>query len=77
MLELKDRENGDEELDQSIESAVAYKVKNINVGEDETEIATKIKHFSHEYGLKLTDEEVHNNKKCNECVRAISPPSYN
>ena len=77
LLELKDRENGDEELDQSIESAVAYKVKNINVGEDETEIATKIKHFSHEYDLKLTDEEVHNNKKCNECVRAISPPSYN
>ncbi|KAL4615747.1 hypothetical protein ACB092_07G149200 [Castanea dentata] len=77
LLELKDGENEDEELDQFVESTAAYEVKNINVGEDGTEIATKIKHVSHEHDLKLTDEEVHNNEKCDEYVRAISPPFYN
>ncbi|KAM3704705.1 hypothetical protein ACJW31_03G025700 [Castanea mollissima] len=76
LLELKDGENEDEELDQFVESAAAYKVKKIKVGEDGTEIATEIKHFSHEHDLKLTDEEVHNNEKCDGCVRAISPPFY-
>ncbi|KAL4636793.1 hypothetical protein ACB092_03G034300 [Castanea dentata] len=65
LLELKDGENEDVELDQSIESAVAYKVKNIKVGEDGTKIATEIEHFSHEHDLKLIDERVHNNEKCN------------
>ncbi|KAF3974631.1 hypothetical protein CMV_002047 [Castanea mollissima] len=76
LLELKDGENEDEELDQSIESAAAYKVKKIKVGEDGTEIATEIEHFSHEHDLKLTDEEVYNNEKCDGCIRAISPPFY-
>ena len=52
MLELKDEENEDAELDQSVESVAAYKVKNIKVGEDGTEIATEIEHFSHEHDLK-------------------------
>ena len=76
LLELKDEENEDAELDQSVESAATYKVKNIKVGEDGTEIATEIEHFSHEHDLKLTDEEVHSNEKCDGCVRAISPPFY-
>ena len=76
MLKLKDEENEDVELDQSVESAAAYKVKNIKVGEDGTEIATEIEHFSHKHDLKLTDEKVHNNEKCDGCVRAISPPFY-
>nr|XP_023894022.1 uncharacterized protein LOC112005960 [Quercus suber] len=76
LLELKDEENEDEELDQSVESAAAYKVKKIKVGEDGTEIATEIEHFSHEHDLKLIDEGVHNNEKCDGCVRAISPPFY-
>ncbi|KAL4636752.1 hypothetical protein ACB092_03G031400 [Castanea dentata] len=76
LLELKDGENEDEELDQSVESAAAYKVKKIKVGEDGTEIATEIEHFSHEHDLKLTDEEVHNNEKCDGCIRAIFPPFY-
>uniref|UniRef100_A0A7N2L636 DC1 domain-containing protein n=1 Tax=Quercus lobata TaxID=97700 RepID=A0A7N2L636_QUELO len=49
LLELKDEENEDAKLDQSVESAAAYKVKNIKVGEDGTGIATEIKHFSHEH----------------------------
>ena len=65
LLELKDEENEDAELDQFVESETAYEVKNIKVEEDGTEIPTKIKHFSHEHDLKLTDEEVHNNEKCN------------
>ncbi|KAK7850823.1 uncharacterized protein LOC112028474 [Quercus suber] len=77
LLELKDEKNEDVELDQSVESAVAYKVKNVKVGEDGTEIATEIKHFSHEHDLKLTNEEDHSNyEKCNGCVRAILPPFY-
>ncbi|XP_065634369.1 uncharacterized protein LOC112011163 [Quercus suber] len=76
LLELKDEENKDAELDQSIESAAAYKVKNIKVGEDGTEIATEIEHFSHKHDLKLIDEEVHNKEKCDGCIRAIFPPFY-
>nr|XP_023878549.1 uncharacterized protein LOC111991006 [Quercus suber] len=76
LLELKDEENEDAELDQSVESATAYKVKNIKMREDGTEIDTEIEHFSHEHDLKLTDEEVQNNEKCDGCVRAISPPFY-
>ena len=43
--------------------------------EDGTKIATKIKHFSREHDLKLTDE-VLSNQKCDGCVRAILPPFY-
>ena len=75
MLELKDGENEDVKLDQSIE--LAYKFKIIEVGEDGTEIAVEIEHFSHKHDLKLTDEEDHNNEeKCDGCVRAILPPFY-
>ena len=76
LLELKEDENEDPELDQSIDSA-AYEVKNIKVGEDGIEIVTEIEHFSHKHNLKLSDDEVLNNKKCNGCVQAIFPPFYN
>uniref|UniRef100_A0A2N9J505 Phorbol-ester/DAG-type domain-containing protein n=1 Tax=Fagus sylvatica TaxID=28930 RepID=A0A2N9J505_FAGSY len=83
MLELKDEEftepktmlgNEDSNLDESVDSAT-YKVIKTDVGKDEIKIATKIRHFSHEHDLKLIDE-VHNNKKCNGCRRAILPPFY-
>ena len=45
LLELKEEENEESELDQFVDS-VAYKVKNIKVGEDGIEIATEIQHFS-------------------------------
>nr|XP_023891595.1 uncharacterized protein LOC112003616 [Quercus suber] len=72
LQELKKEENEDPKLDQS----AAYEVKNIKVGEDGIEIATEIHHFSHEHDLKLSDDEVLNNEKCNGCVQAISPPFY-
>ena len=75
LLELKEEENEDPELDQSIDSA-AYKVKNIKVGEERTKIATEIEHFSHGHDLKLSGDEVLNNEKCNGCVQAIFPPFY-
>ncbi|XP_030956908.1 uncharacterized protein LOC115979079 isoform X4 [Quercus lobata] len=53
----------DPELHQSFDSEIC-KVKKITVGEDGTEIATEIKHFSHRHDLKLTDE-IPNNTKCN------------
>ena len=46
LLELKDVENEDAELNQSVELVAAYKVKNIKVREDGTKIATEIDHFS-------------------------------
>ena len=76
MLELKDVENEDAKLDQSVELVAAYNVKNIKVREDGTKIATEIDHFSHRHDLKLTNEEVHNNEKCDGCGRAIFPPFY-
>ena len=42
MLELKDEENEDAELDQSVESAAAYKVKNIKAGEDASVMSTSV-----------------------------------
>ncbi|XP_030958358.1 uncharacterized protein LOC115980222 [Quercus lobata] len=75
LLELKELENEDSELDQSVDSA-AYKVKNIKVREDGTKIATKIQHFSHKHELKLSDNEVLNNEKCNGCVQAILSTFY-
>uniref|UniRef100_A0A7N2MUR1 DC1 domain-containing protein n=2 Tax=Quercus lobata TaxID=97700 RepID=A0A7N2MUR1_QUELO len=64
----------DSELHQSFDSEIC-KVKKTTVGEDGTEIATKIKHFSHEHNLKLTDE-IPNNTKCNGCVQSILSPFY-
>ncbi|XP_050287809.1 uncharacterized protein LOC126726576, partial [Quercus robur] len=75
LQELKELEDEDKELDQSVDSA-AYEVKNIKVREDRTEIAIEIKHFSHEHDLKLSDDEVLINEKCNGCVQAIFPPFY-
>ncbi|XP_065623842.1 uncharacterized protein LOC136065086 [Quercus suber] len=83
LLELKEEEsaesksmleNVDSKLDQSVDSEICKVIKTI-VREDGTKIATKIKHFSHEHDLKLTDE-VPNNKICDRCVRAILTPSF-
>ncbi|KAF3945586.1 hypothetical protein CMV_028054 [Castanea mollissima] len=71
LLELKEEEsaeskamleNVDSKLDQSVDSEICKVIKT-TVGEDGTETATEIKHFSHEHDLKLTDE-VPNNKIC-------------
>ena len=61
-------------LHQSFDSEIC-KVKKITVGEDRTEIATEIKHFSHKHDLKLIDE-IPNNTKCNGCIQYILPPFY-
>ncbi|KAL4654941.1 hypothetical protein ACB092_01G416000 [Castanea dentata] len=83
LLELKEEEsaeskatlkNVDSKLDQSVDSEICEVIKT-TVQEDGTEIATKIKHFSHEHDLKLTNE-VPNNKICDGCVRAILTPSF-
>ena len=83
MLEFKEEEsaeskatleNVDSKLDQFVDSEICRVVKT-TVGEDGTEIATEINHFSHEHHLKLTDE-VSNNKICDGCVRAILTPSF-
>uniref|UniRef100_A0A7N2R0Q0 Phorbol-ester/DAG-type domain-containing protein n=1 Tax=Quercus lobata TaxID=97700 RepID=A0A7N2R0Q0_QUELO len=72
LQELIEGENEDLELEQS----AAYEVKNIKLGEDGTEIAAKIQHFSHEHDLKLSDDEVLNNEKCDGCIQAIFPSFY-
>ena len=59
-------ENVDSKLDQSVDSEICKVIKS-TVGEDRIEIATEIKHFSHEHDLKLTNE-VPNNKICNRCI---------
>ncbi|KAL4637145.1 hypothetical protein ACB092_03G059200 [Castanea dentata] len=83
LLELEEKEsaeskamleNVDSKLDQSVDSEICKVIKTI-VGEDSAEIATEIKHFSHNHDLKLTDE-VQNNKICDWCVRAILSPSF-
>ncbi|XP_050277449.1 uncharacterized protein LOC126719015 isoform X2 [Quercus robur] len=53
----------DPELHQSFDSEICKVIKT-TVGEDGTQIATEIKHFSHVHDLKLTDE-IPNNTKCN------------
>ena len=83
LLELKEEEsteskamleNVDSKLDQFIDSKICKVIKT-TMGEDRTEIATEIKHFSHKYDLKLTNE-VPNNKICNRCIQAILSPSF-
>ena len=59
----------DSELHQSFDSKICKVIKT-TVGEDGTEIAIKIKHFSHQHDLKLTEETL-NNTKCNGCVQSI------
>ena len=73
MLELKDVENEDAKLDQSVELVATYKVKNIKVRENGTKIATEIDHFNHRHDLKLTNEEVHNNEKCERMCKSNFP----
>nr|XP_023897934.1 uncharacterized protein LOC112009826 [Quercus suber] len=84
LLELKEEEsteskamleNVDSKLDQSFDSEICKVIKT-TMGEGGTKIATEIKHFSHEHHLKLTDEEVPNNKICDGCGRAILTPSF-
>ncbi|XP_050274551.1 uncharacterized protein LOC126717175 [Quercus robur] len=53
----------DLEPHESFDSEICKVIKT-TVGEDGTEIATEIKHFSHKHDLKLTDE-IPNNTKCN------------
>ncbi|XP_040998190.1 uncharacterized protein LOC121244236 [Juglans microcarpa x Juglans regia] len=60
--------------DESIGSST-FIVKMIKVGVDGIEIATKIKHFSHEHDLELIDKHGIN-EKCEGCVRSIFPPFY-
>uniref|UniRef100_A0A7N2R0L8 Phorbol-ester/DAG-type domain-containing protein n=1 Tax=Quercus lobata TaxID=97700 RepID=A0A7N2R0L8_QUELO len=74
LQELKEEQSLDPELHQSFDSEIC-KVKKTTVREDGTEIATEIKHFSHEHDLKLTDK-IPNNTKCDGCVQAILPPFY-
>ncbi|KAF3942575.1 hypothetical protein CMV_030780 [Castanea mollissima] len=64
----------DSKLHQSFDSEICKVIKT-TVGEDGTEIAIEIKHFSHEHDLKLTDE-IPNNTKCNGCVQYILSPFY-
>ncbi|KAK7828094.1 hypothetical protein CFP56_030534 [Quercus suber] len=64
----------DPELHQSFDTEIC-KVKKTTMGEDGTQIATEIKHFSHEHDLKLTDE-IPNNTKCNGCIQSILSPFY-
>jgi hypothetical protein len=64
-------------LDESIDSLpLPYVVKKSKLGEDNIEIAVEIKHFSHEHDLKLIDEQLENEEKCDGCVCPIYPPFY-
>jgi len=62
-------------LDESIDS-LPYVVKKSKQGEDNIEIAVEIKHISHEHDLKLIDEQLKNDEKCDGCMWPISPPFY-
>jgi hypothetical protein len=46
------------------------------MGEDKIEIVEEIKHFSHQHDLKLIDELLINNEKCDGCMHPIFPPFY-
>jgi hypothetical protein len=54
-------------LDESIDSLL-YVVKKSKLGEDKVEIAVKIKHFCHQHDLKLIDEQLENDEKCDGCT---------
>jgi hypothetical protein len=54
----------------------SYVVKKSKLGEDKVEIAVEIKHFCHEHDLKLNDEQLENDKKCDGCMWPIYPPFY-
>ncbi|XP_059435587.1 uncharacterized protein LOC132168611 [Corylus avellana] len=62
-------------LVESIDSLL-YAVKKSKMGEDKVEIAVEIKYFSHEHDLKLIDEQLENDEKCDGCMWPIYPPFY-
>ncbi|KAK7830734.1 hypothetical protein CFP56_028018 [Quercus suber] len=64
-INLEELKEDDPELHQSIDTEIC-EVKKTVLGEDETKIATEIKHFSHEHNLKLI-VKILNNTKCNSC----------
>jgi hypothetical protein len=68
-------EDEDSELEGSSDS-LAYVVKKIKTGEDKIEIAEEIKHFSHEHDLKLTEEELQSDEKCDGCMHPIFPHPF-
>jgi len=72
-IEKEDSELVDES---SINDSLAYAVKKITMGEDKIEIVEEIKHFSHQHDLKLIDELLINNEKCDGCMHPIFPPFY-
>jgi hypothetical protein len=53
-----------------------YVVKKSKLGEDKVEIAVEIKHFCHEHDLKLIDEQLEIDEKCDGCMWPIYPPFY-
>ncbi|XP_059438984.1 uncharacterized protein LOC132171629 [Corylus avellana] len=53
-----------------------YVVKKSKLGENKVEIAVEIKHFNHEHDLKLIDEQLENDEKCDGCMWPIYPPFY-
>jgi hypothetical protein len=65
----------DSGLDGSIDP-LPYVVKKSKLGEDNIEIAVEIKHISHKHDLKLIDEQLENDEKCDGCMWPISPPFY-
>jgi hypothetical protein len=65
----------DSGLDGSIDPLL-FVVKKSKLGEDNIEIAVEIKHVSHEHDLKLIDEQLENDEKCDGCMWPISPPFY-
>jgi hypothetical protein len=65
-----------EVVDKSITDSLAYAVKKITMGEDKIEIVQEIKHFSHQHDLKLVDELLITNEKCDGCMHSIFPPFY-
>ncbi|XP_059436024.1 uncharacterized protein LOC132168944 [Corylus avellana] len=66
--------NEDPELDESIDS-LAYVVSKIKIGGNNIEIAEEIKHLSHVHDLKLTEDQLLNNEKCDGCMHPIFPDS--
>ena len=72
LQEFKDEDEASE-LNELVDST--YKVKKYNMREGGIQIATEIKHFSHEHDLTLT-EQLLKTQKCDGCVRAIVPPFY-
>ncbi|KAK7830712.1 hypothetical protein CFP56_028013 [Quercus suber] len=73
-INLEELKEDDPELHQSIDTEIC-EVKKTALGEDETKIATEIKHFSHKHNLKLI-VKILNNTKCNRCVQSILFPFY-